>query len=199
MRTLLVTLFLATTAYAQTTTVPYRVKQKDTLELIAAEFYGDRQHAIFIVAENKLKDRKAQPGMRLKIPVTREIVTEKGDTFESLAEQFLGDKRRAPILAEFNEADVGETPAMGTRLSIPFQVTHVAQASETLSSVASEYLDDPKQGELLRKYNFLDKTSLDKGESVLVPVLTLKTRAGSQLYADAKAGYDEHRTAMAKA
>ena len=199
MRALLVTLLLAATAHAQTTTVSYRVKQKDTLDLIAAEFYGDRQHAIFIVTENKLKDRKTSPVQRLRIPVTREIVTEKGDTFESLAEQYLGDKRRAPILAEFNEADVGETPAMGTRLSIPFQVTHVAQANETLSAVASEYLDDSKQGEFLRKYNFLDKTALEKGDSVLVPVLTLKTRAGSQLDADAKARYDEHRTAMAQA
>lgn len=199
MRALLVTLLIAATAHAQTATVPYRVKQKDTLDLIAAEFYGDRQHAVFIVAENKLKDRKVSPFSRLRIPVTREIVTNKGDTFESLAEQFLGDKRRAPILAEFNEADVTETPAMGTRLSIPFQVTHISQATESLASVASQYLDDSKQGDLLRKYNFLDKTSLDKGESILVPVLTLKTRAGSQLDAEAKARNDEHRKAMADA
>lgn len=199
MRALLLTLLIAATAHAQTATVPYRVKQKDTLDLIAAEFYGDRQHAIFIVAENKLKDRKVSPFSRLRIPVTREIVTNKGDTFESLAEQTLGDKRRAPILADFNEADVTETPAMGTRLSIPFQVTHVSQATESLASIASQYLDDSKQGELLRKYNFLDKTSLDKGESILVPVLTLKTRAGSQLDAEAKARNNEHRKAMADA
>ena len=38
---------------------PYRVKKSDTLDVIAAEFYGDRNDAIFIVAENKMKQPRA--------------------------------------------------------------------------------------------------------------------------------------------
>ena len=83
--------------------VTYRVQKGDSLDLIAAEFYGDRNDAIFIMVENKMQQpRKLNPGERLRIPVTREIRTEKGDTFESLAQRYLGDSKRAPFLAEFN-------------------------------------------------------------------------------------------------
>jgi LysM repeat protein len=193
-------LVLASTAHAQTATTTYRVKPKDTLDVIAAEYYGDRQYAPFIVAENKLKDKKVSPYSRLKIPVTREIVTQKGDTFESLAETFLGDRRRAPLLADYNELDVTETPATGTQLTIPFQVTHVAQANESLASIAQAYLDDAKQADLIRRYNFLDKSSLEKGDSVLVPMLSPKVGRGKSIGpdAEAKARRDEHRKMVAE-
>ena len=58
----------------------YRVKQGDSLELIAAEFYGDRMKAVFIMVENKLTHaRPLKPGERLRIPVNREITTSPGD------------------------------------------------------------------------------------------------------------------------
>ena len=61
----------------------YRVKQGDTLDLIAAEFYGDRNKAIFIMVANKIQHPRAlRPGERLRIPVTREVTTSPGDTFE---------------------------------------------------------------------------------------------------------------------
>jgi LysM repeat protein len=192
--------FIAASAHAQTATQTIRVKPKDSLDLIAAEYYGDRDGAIFIIAENKLKTPvKLAPFSRLRIPVTRDIVTQEGDTFESLAETYLGDKKRAQILADFNELDVNETPATGTPLTIPFQVTHTAQGTETLVSIAQTYLDDPKQADFIRKYNFLDKTSLEKGESVLVPVLTVHMPSGKSigLDKDAIARRDEHRKAMA--
>ena len=80
-------LALTSTALAQqTTTQVYRVKQKDTLDVIAAEYYGDRAHAVFIIDENKIKSpAKLAPGTRLRIPVTKEITTTKGQTIESLA------------------------------------------------------------------------------------------------------------------
>jgi LysM repeat protein len=187
-------------AHAQTATQTIRVKPKDSLDLIAAEYYGDRQAAVFIIAENKLKKDKLAPYTKLRIPVTRDIVTQKGDTFETLADQYLGDKSRAGALADYNELQPTDTPAVGTPLTIPFQVTHVAEGTESLASIAQTYLGDPKQAEVLRKYNNLDKTSIEKGESVLVPALTpaLRVRPGKSigLDADAKARRDEHLHAM---
>lgn len=197
-RALLVLVALVATAAAQGNTLPYRVKQDDTLDVIAAEFYGDRSQARLIVAENKLKKR-VQAGQRLKIPVTREITTEKGDTFESLAQAHLGDSRRAVVLADFNEHEVSDIPPIGSPISIPIQITHTAQGSESLGSIATLYWGDPKQADVLRRYNFLDKPTLEKGESVIVPMIKVRVRKPQPLDADAKERRDEQRKAAADA
>src|SRR5690606_28554897 len=174
------------------------VKQNDTLDVIAAEFYGDRSYAKLIVAENKLKKR-IQTGQRLRIPVTREIVTDKGDTFESLAQTYLGDSRRAVVPADFNEHDVTDIPPIGTLISIPIQITHVAQAPESLAQVATAFWGDAKQADVLRRYNFLDRNTLEKGESVIVPMIKVRVRKPNGLDADAKARRAEQHEAVAAA
>lgn len=198
MRALLVLVALVATASAQGHTQAYRVKQNDTLDVIAAEFYGDRSYAKLIVAENKLKKR-IQTGQRLRIPVTREIVTDKGDTFESLAQTYLGDSRRAVVLADFNEHDVTDIPPIGTLISIPIQITHVAQAPESLAQVATAFWGDAKQADVLRRYNFLDRNTLEKGESVIVPMIKVRVRKPNGLDADAKARRAEQHEAVAAA
>ena len=89
---------LAPHARAQTTTsdvTVYRVKQGDTLDLLAAEFYGDRGQAIFIIASNKiLHPRPLKAGEKIRIPVTRLVTTSPGETWESIASTYLGDPRR---------------------------------------------------------------------------------------------------------
>jgi len=186
------------TASAQGNTQQYRVKSDDTLDVIAAEFYGDRAQAKLIVAENKLKKR-VQPGQRLKIPVTREITTDQGDTYKSLALEHLGDERRAVVLADFNEADVNDVPPIGTPITIPIQITHVAQGPESFASIATQYWGDPKQADVLRRYNFLDKASIDKGESVIVPMIKVRVRKQQPIDGEAKLRRDEQRKATADA
>ncbi|HEY5946145.1 MAG TPA: LysM domain-containing protein [Kofleriaceae bacterium] len=196
---LLVLIALVASAYAQGTTQPYRVKPDDTLDVIAAEFYGDRAQSKLIVAENKLTKRKLQPGQRLKIPVTREITTDKGDTFDSLAQTHLGDAKRAVVLADFNEREVTDIPAIGTTITIPIQIAHVAQGSESLASIATLYWGDSKQADVLRRYNFLDKQTVEKGESVIVPMIKVRVRKPSALDGDAKERRDQKRNADADA
>lgn len=190
---------LATAAYAQGNSLQYRVKQDDTLDVIAAEFYGDRAQAKLIVTENKLKQKRVQAGQRLKIPVTREIVTEKGDTFESLAQTHLGDARRAVVLADFNEHDVNDIPAVGTPISIPIQITHVAQAPESLASIATLYWNDPKQADVLRRYNFLDKPTVEKGEPVIVPMIKVRVRRSQGTDSDGRERREAHHKAVDQA
>ena len=179
MRALVIIALLAATAFAQpeATVLSYRVQKGDTLDVLAAEFYADRNDAIFIMAENHMKTlRRLNPGERLRIPVTREIRTEKGDNFESLAQRYLGDAKRAPFLAEFNHRSVEESLATGTELTIPFHVTHTATATESLASISSLYFGNSKHADELAKYNGLDKTSLDKGDQIDVPILTVRVR-----------------------
>jgi len=180
--------------------VSYRVHESDTLELIAAEFYGDRSEAVWIAAANKLrKGKQVQHGDRIKVPVTREVVTNKGDTFETLATTYLGDASRASYLAEANGLSIEDSLATGTTLTIPLHVTHVAQGNETLASIAQQYLGDPKQGALLQKFNGLDKASLEKGDSIIVLGLGVHVKPSKMppLDTDSKARREQQRKLVA--
>ena len=92
------------------------------------------------------------PGERLKIPVTREITTAKGDTFESLAAHV---SRRSRGARRFSPTSTDCRPtrsliATGTPLAIPFHVTHTAAGTETLAQIAAAYFGDAKQADVLR-------------------------------------------------
>jgi LysM repeat protein len=166
-------------------TVLYRVKAGDTLQLIAAEYYGDRNQAIFIMVENKIPHAKPlKPGERLRIPVSREITTSSDDTWETLAGAYLGDPRRAPFLAEFNNMSSQDGLPAGTSLHIPFTVTHKADSTETIASISAAYFGDQKYAEMLRRYNFLEKTSIERGESLIVPVFHVRLQASKLPPAD---------------
>jgi hypothetical protein len=133
---------------------------------------------IFIMVENKLQHpRKLNPGERLKIPTNREITTAKGDTFESIAQTYLGDPRRATFLAEFNHMSPEDSLATGTTLFIPFHVTHTAAGPESLKQISLAYFGDDKQADMLRTYNNLDKSVIDKNDSIVVPNFHVRVRA----------------------
>lgn len=193
MRRVLLLLAFASSAHAQEAPTggeqTIRVKQGDTLDILAAEYYGDRKHKIFILAENHLQhERPLKAGERLKIPVSREVVTASGDTFESLAAQYLGDAKRGTFLAEFNnDMPPDETLAAGATLSIPFHVPHIAAGSETLGSISAAYYGDQKYASLIKRYNFLDKDALEKGDQVVVPIFNVKVKPSRQAPQDANA------------
>ena len=172
---------VATVASAQETndTTKYTVREGDTLGLIAAEYYGDRRKAIFLMVENKLEHaRKLRPGEKLRIPVNREITTAPGDTFETIAANFLGDARRGIYLAEFNGMSAEDHIPAGTQLQIPFTVTHKAAATESFQSIAAAYFADKSQADMLRGYNFMnDKNQLEKDETIQVPVYNVRLQA----------------------
>jgi LysM repeat protein len=175
-------------AEASNNTTIYRVRQGDTLQLIAAEFYGDRNKAIFIMVENKIVHTKPlKPGERLRIPISKDVTTDLDDTWDSLATTHLGDKRRAPFLAEFNNMSSQESIPVGTVLHVPFAVTHTAAATETLASISLAYFGEAKHTDLLRRYNFLEKSSLERGESISIPVFHVRLQAAKQPPADADA------------
>jgi len=158
-------------------TIRVKVNRGDTLELLAAEYYGDRQHAVFIMTANQMTHpRKLRPGTKLKIPIQREITTSVGDTLEGLAEEFMGDSRRAEFLAAFNNLADDARVEAGRRIVIPFHVTHKAASSETIESIAAAYLGDSKKAALLKRYNFTDKQALAAGEKLVIPIFNVRVR-----------------------
>ena len=123
----------------------YRVKQGDTLDADRGRVLRrSRADAVFIIAENKMLQgaRKLDPASGCTIPVTREIATAKGDTFESLAGQYLGDAKRATFLAEVNDMRRPMHCRRAPMLVVPFAVAHVAQRAESLAAVATTFYGD---------------------------------------------------------
>ena len=149
----------------------YRVKPGDTLGMIAAEYYGDRTRTLYLVDANHLSQTKPtvlKPNMRLRVPISRTFVTKAGDTLAALAKTYLGDERRAAVLAEMNHLDAESGLAAGTVVTIPLVVTHTAAQAESLAAVAERYLGDSKQAPVIAAFNALDKDALDAGEAILV-------------------------------
>ena len=167
--------------------IVHKVKQGDSLDLLAAEYYGDRHHAIFIMVANRLDHpRPLRPGEKLRVPVTRDVTAAVGDTLEGLAQIYLGDKRRAAFLAEFNGLQVDEGLAAGTVLTVPFHVVHTAAGSETLDSIAAAYFGDSKNAALLRRYNFLDRDALQAKDTIVIPIRHVKVRESALPPVDAE-------------
>ncbi len=171
--------------------ISYRVKKGDTLELVAAEFYGERTDAILILVANKMQHpRPLVPGEKLRIPRNREYVTAPNDSWASMARDFLGDERRAAFLAAVNDVGDGNaappTDALtaGTPIEIPLTVVHESAGAETLAMIAASYFGDTKNADMLRRYNFLDHDTLDKGERVVVPIIHAKIRTQKVTAAD---------------
>src|SRR5687768_3965475 len=133
MKALLILCLAASPALAQSTAghTSHKVQRGDTLELLGAEYYGDRRHKIYIMIENGLDHgRDLKPGERLRIPVSSEVTAAVGDTLESLAAQHLGDERRAKYLAEFNGLAPDSSVAAGMSIAIPLRVTYRASGKE---------------------------------------------------------------------
>lgn len=188
-RPLAIVALLVELAHAQPNddTIVIRAKQNDSVSMLASEYYGDRNKFPYIVAENRMKPpRPLVAGQRVRVPIVREITTSPGDTFRSLAEQLLGDPRRAPFIADANQMSADDSLAAGTPLLVPFTVSHTADAKESLAQIAATYYNDPKLADRLRVYNFLDRQVIEKGETITIPSLHVRVHPEKQRPLDAE-------------
>ena len=162
---------------AQAKVALYTAKNGDTAESVAAEFYGNRSLAPFIMEANGLHDAKLKPGQKVRIPTAFHYRVHKGDTLEGLGQKFLDDKRRGAFLATFSGIGKSDKLREGEDLLIPFQHVHQAQAPESLQSVARSFYGDAGKAKMLGEYNFRSSPMLAKGEKLLVPIAHIRIRA----------------------
>lgn len=166
----------------------YKVRKGDTLELLAAEYYGNRVHKIYIMVENGLDHgRPLKPGERLRIPISQRITTAAGDTLAGLAETHLGSAARAKYLAESNGLDPNTTLPLGQAITIPMRVRYRASGDVTLKAIALSLFADAKLARLLREYNELDSDELVAGQVISIPVPKVQVQASKRRPADADA------------
>jgi eukaryotic-like serine/threonine-protein kinase len=158
--------------------IVHTVRPGDTLEVLAAEYYGKRDFAVFIMLANDiLHPRALKKGDKLTIPTAWKYRVVPGDTLSEIAERYLGDSRRAEFLAAFNSLTTDATLMPDDELTIPFHAVHAAQDREEISSVAAAFYRDPSRGDMLRRYNFRSNGKpLKKGETLIVPIVDVHAR-----------------------
>jgi LysM repeat protein len=169
--------FLCATTVASAKVALYTAKNGDSVESVAAEYYGNRSLGPFLMEANGLKDAKLKTGQKVRIPTAFSYRVRKGDTLEALAQKFLDDKRRAPFLAAFSGVGRADKIREGQELIIPFQHVHVAPAPESLQSVARSFYGDSGRARMLADYNFRTAPMLAKGERLLLPITHIRIRS----------------------
>ncbi len=158
--------------------VTYTVQGGDTAESVAADYYGNRSLAIIVLEANGLeRGAKLKAGQRLRIPSAYRYRVKRGETLEALAQRCCDDKRRAPIVAQLAGLKPGDKLREGQELIMPFQISHRADAPESLSSVARTFYGDAGRARLLSEYNFRSSPLVAKGEKIAVPIVHVKIRA----------------------
>lgn len=180
---------LAVAAHAEFPSFVHVVREGETLASIAQRYYGDPRREGVLVAENGLEAQGGAAivvGMRLVIPQVAYHRVSAGETWAMIAERTYGDVRRAYAIVEANPAVESSQPPEGAELLLPYPLRHVADQRDTLNRVAQLYFDDTSASRTLRRFNFLRRTQLTRGQVILVPLpnLTLSPE-GRRIVADA--------------
>ncbi|MCH2108227.1 MAG: LysM peptidoglycan-binding domain-containing protein [Polyangiaceae bacterium] len=157
---------------------PHVLQEGETLAELAERYYGSVQKEILISTENGLRRASApehlEPGMVLEIPAPTFIRTIEGDTWKSLAANWLGNEKRAFLLASENGFQPWHEPELGQLVMIPHHLIWVAQGDESLSTLAYRYLGSTKHTYRLVLYNQLKDGKFEKGQVLLLPLAGLE-------------------------
>lgn len=183
----LVALFIPVRVHA----LVHVVQPGETLAGLAEKYYGRLQHERILVAANHLDLQggiRLMPGMRLEVPTTGYYVVKKGDTWAALAQRFLGNADRSDVLSMSNESSPWMTPEPSARIVVPYNLSLVVAADETVVSVAQKYLGDRNKAWMLTRYNGLKKGTLERGMVLLIPLTDIAlSDEGKRLATDYKA------------
>jgi hypothetical protein len=157
------------------------VRPGETLSQIASRVYGDARRESVLAGANALDVQGSAivPGMHLEVPAPAHHIAHPGDTWQNLALAWLGDARRADVLARLNHGVSWVEPPVGMAIEIPAVVAHIAADGDSSASLAARYWGDANRGWELNAFNSRHESPLRRGEVVLVwlPDLTL-TDAG---------------------
>jgi LysM repeat protein len=149
------------------------VAPKETLAAIAERVYGDPKLETVLVGANALDSQGGSsivPGMRIEIPAPAHHRIAAGETWGALATRYLGDERRADVLARANRAVAWIPPTPGQEIEVPYVLAHLASDGESTSTLAKRYLGDMNRAWELNAYNFRGDTPLRRGDVVLIPL-----------------------------
>ena len=146
----------------------------ETLGQLALRYYGKMDLSFVIRAANGFihpDDGQLIQGERIEIPEVTYHRVRRGETWDVLADRYLGSSRRGRFLAEMNKDTGGNEPAEGAIVLIPYQLLHILSADESIRSVTKIYFQGKRSPSWLIKYNLSKKKrKFGRGDAVLVPL-----------------------------
>lgn len=161
---------------------PHVVRSGETLAEIAERMYGRVELEQVLVAANALDLGGGAPvtaGMRLEIPAVGHHRVTGGESWEELADLYLGERHRYDALAAANDAMPWVPPADGAELIVPYNLRYVARDGDTTLTIAYRFLGERDKAWMLDRYNRLKGEPIRRGDVVLVPLTDLPlTEAG---------------------
>src|SRR5438874_1579504 len=93
-----------------------------------------------------------------------------GDTPESIAGDFYGNRSQAVFLIESNGLERDKPLKPGQRVRIPTAFKYRVKKGDTLEALAQKFLDDKRRAKFLAAYSGLKETDkLREGQELLVP------------------------------
>ena len=158
----------------------------ETLAQIAARVYGDPKLEYVLAGANALDvsggGSAIVPGMRLEIPAPAYHHVVANETWYGLALAWLGDTKRADVLANANKAQSWVPPEEGREVVVPAVLSVIAGDADSDMTIAGRYLGDVNKAWVIDAYNFRKTGPFRRGEVVLValPDLTLTVRGKAE-------------------
>ncbi len=167
----------ALAAYAPTASAFTHVVQRgETLASIAERHYGRIQLERLLVAANQLEAHGGSaivPGMRLEVPAMQHRRVKAGESWTGLAEELLGSKHRADVLAMTNGTSPWLPPADGLEIVVPYNLRVVATPADSIVNIAYRFMGDMNKAWVLDHYNGRKGKAVQPGDVLLVPLTEL--------------------------
>lgn len=166
----------------------------ETLDQLATLYYGAVSYSMVIRAANGFlhpDNGRLLEGERVKIPEVTYHRVSAAETWDTLADRYLGSPRRGRFLAEMNGAAATSVLAEGQVVKVPYQLLYVLAPGESLKTVAAQYLGGSFSAGWLHGYNlFKKKKSLSRGDAMLVPLVNVELTQTAKDRIKAAAGPD---------
>ena len=162
----------------------------ETLDQLAVRYYGEVRFSMVIRAANGFMhpdDGRLLSGERVEIPEIAYHRVANGETWDGLADKYLGSQRRGVYLAELNGLDPETPPAMDRIVKIPYQLLYILAPDESAKSVIRSFMGEAYSLKWVNAYNLKKKKKWRRGDALLIPLIEV------ELTAEEKARIDKER------
>ena len=192
----LLALSIGLTTSAPADAFTHVVSQGETLAQIAIRFYGSPRFEAALIGANSLDAHGGSAiiaGQPIEVPAPTHHVVAADETWFSLSKTYLGDTKRADVLARHNRSVAWTPPVENQEIEIPAVIAHIIGDGDNLTTLATRYYNDANKGWAIAIYNGGDdKKKLLRGDIVLIPLMDVAlTEEGKK---EARVAADRTRT-----
>lgn len=177
-RCALILLILLTPQLSHAQRVVHRIRFGETLSSVSLYYYGNKDHAQLLAQVNGISlSQGLKTADHIRIPTAWTYTVRRRARLESLAKLLLDDPRRWTVLKSINKLGRKKRLRAGSRLLVPFTVTHMVAAQETFTDLSKRYFRTPHQAALIAKFNFIKGPRPSPGSEIQIPIWQVRIRA----------------------